>query len=256
MLLDLLTYGFNKWILIYLLLSLPVILFSLSFHETAHGLIAKKLGDPTASSLGRLSLNPLKHIDPIGFLCMLTVGFGWAKPVPINTRYFKNPRKDMAKVGIAGPLSNLLLALISYILMSLLFAATGKATGYNLSIIFSALNGGFDASEIPGGIIALWLLYMFMEISVTINLTLAIFNLIPVPPFDGSRFFYAILPTKWYFGVMKYERYIGLGLIFLIFALSRLGIYPISALTDLIEQGLYVIIGKPIIRLFGLVTVY
>ena len=97
--------------LISLLLSLPIVLLALSVHEMAHGYVAYCLGDPTARSLGRLTLNPLKHLDPYGFICMLLVGFGWANPVPVNSRYFKKPRRDIALVGLAGPLSNLLLAL-------------------------------------------------------------------------------------------------------------------------------------------------
>ena len=96
-------------ILIQLILVIPVILISLTFHEVAHGYISYKLGDPTAYNLGRLSLNPAKHLDPIGSLCMLLFGVGWAKPVPVNARRFKNPRRDMAITGAAGPISNLLL---------------------------------------------------------------------------------------------------------------------------------------------------
>ena len=94
------------------LLCLPVMFLSLSLHETAHGFAAYKLGDPTAKNLGRLTLNPFKHLDPIGFLCMMLAGFGWAKPVPINSRNFKKPRRDIAISSIAGPVSNLLLAFV------------------------------------------------------------------------------------------------------------------------------------------------
>ena len=102
------------------LLSLPVVLLALSVHETAHGYVAYKLGDPTAYSLGRLTVNPLKHIDPIGLLCMVVFRIGWAKPVPINTRYFKKPKRDMALSAAAGPVSNLLLALLFAGLLRLL----------------------------------------------------------------------------------------------------------------------------------------
>ena len=111
--------GNFRYFIISLLLSLPIVLLSLSVHETAHGYAAMKLGDPTARNLGRLTLNPAKHIDPIGFICMVLFGFGWAKPVPINTRYFKNPKRDMALTGLAGPVSNLLLALLFAILLRL-----------------------------------------------------------------------------------------------------------------------------------------
>ena len=98
-------------ILMYLL-SLPIILLALSVHEASHGIMANKLGDPTAKNFGRLTLNPLKHIDPFGFLCMLFFHFGWAKPVPVNSRYFKKPRRDMALTATAGPVSNILISLI------------------------------------------------------------------------------------------------------------------------------------------------
>ena len=101
-----------KTYIIQLLLSLPIILLALSLHETAHGFVAYKLGDPTARNLGRLTLNPAKHLDPIGFICMLLAGFGWANPVPINSRNFRKPRRDIALTSIAGPLSNLLLAFV------------------------------------------------------------------------------------------------------------------------------------------------
>ena len=108
-----------KDFLIELLLSLPIIFLIISVHETAHGYVAYKLGDPTAKNLGRLTLNPLKHLDPLGFASMVLVGYGWANPVPINTRYFKKPRRDMALTGAAGPLSNLLLAIVFAVLLRL-----------------------------------------------------------------------------------------------------------------------------------------
>ena len=103
--------------IIQLLLCLPIIFLSLSLHETAHGFMAYKFGDPTARNEGRLTLNPIKHLDPFGFLCMLLVGFGWAKPVPINTRYFKKPRRDIALTSLAGPVSNLLLGFIFVVIL-------------------------------------------------------------------------------------------------------------------------------------------
>lgn len=183
-----------------LLLCLPIILLSLSLHETAHGYVAYKLGDPTAHSLGRLTLNPLRHLDPIGFLCMLLFGFGWAKPVPINTRYFKHPKRDMALTGVAGPLSNLLLAMVFTLLLKIADA--------------TLMNIGYH-SEITAQMASYLMIFLFLGIQ--LNVGLAIFNLIPLPPLDGSRVFYALLPTKYYFKVMKYERYIQIALMVALF---------------------------------------
>ena len=108
-------------LVVQMLFALMIIFFSLSVHETAHGFIAWKMGDPTARNLGRLTLNPLKHLDPIGALCMLVAGFGWAKPVPINPRYFRNPRVGMALSAAAGPVSNLIMAMLSVIAIRILF---------------------------------------------------------------------------------------------------------------------------------------
>ena len=178
--------------IISLLLSLPIVLIALCVHETAHGFAAYKLGDPTARNLGRLTLNPIKHLDPIGFLCMVLFGFGWAKPVPINTRYFKKPKRDMALTGLAGPVSNLLLALLFAILLRL-------AIQYG----FYLFNGTVYS-----------VVQIFLILGVRMNITLAVFNLLPIPPLDGSRIFLVLLPTDLYFKIMRYERYIYIALLF------------------------------------------
>ena len=198
MLRNLLAGGDTKAFVIQLLLSLPIILLSLSVHETAHAIAANKLGDPTAKNLGRITLNPIKHLDPIGFLCMLLCGFGWANPVPINSRYFKNPRRDMAISAAAGPISNVLLAFIFALL---------------LKISYMALPSMITT---PGSLELASILVTFLSIGVSLNITLAVFNLLPVPPLDGSRMLYVMLPPKQYFGVMKYERYISLGIMLLL----------------------------------------
>jgi len=183
--------------LIEYILILPVILLALSIHESAHGYIAYKLGDPTAQSLGRLTLNPLKHIDVFGFICMMFFHFGWAKPVPINVRYFKNPRRGMALTAAAGPASNVLLALI--------FAALLRLEMIFVDLFFSDV---FNGAAVGTGFNMMCVLNYILYIGVLLNIRLAVFNLIPIPPFDGSRIAYVFLPQKLYFYVMRYEQYI------------------------------------------------
>ena len=228
--------------LLFMILSLPVVVMALSLHESAHGYAAYKLGDPTARSLGRITLNPVKHFDLFGFLSMLVFHIGWAKPVPINARYFKNPRRDFAIVGAAGPLSNMALALINLIVLRLfmIFVVNTYETEALSFLIASSTNQAFTGT-LGFAIVSLiaYLLYM----GVVMNVILAIFNLIPIPPFDGSRIFYAFLPPKWYFGVMKYERYIMLGCILLFFALNRLGLNPLFAFESWVINGMFTLTG-------------
>lgn len=185
-----------------ILLSIPAILIALTVHECAHGYTAYRLGDPTARALGRLSLNPLKHIDPIGALSMLFFRFGWAKPVPIDTRYFKKPRRDMAITAASGPLANFLLSFVG-------------------ALLYSALLCGFSA--ILSAVTVSNFVYLLMQYTLNfffifhyVNLTLGLFNCLPVPPLDGSRFLLVFLPPRVYFGVMRYERYISLALLLLL----------------------------------------
>lgn len=191
------------------ILSLPVILLSLSVHESSHGLAAYYLGDPTARSLGRLTLNPLKHFDLWGFLCMVFFHFGWAKPVPINARNFKKPRRDMALSAAAGPISNVLLSLVFGLL--LLVECLASKTFVFTSLTEDSISLGFTL---------LSALCYILYIGVMLNISLAVFNMIPIPPFDGSRILFLLLPKKWYFAVMKYEQYIMIGLFILLFFTS------------------------------------
>ena len=183
MLLDLIQMGDVRLALIVFLLTVPSMLIALTFHEVAHGYAAYLCGDPTARNLGRLTLNPIKHLDPIGTLLMLLVGYGWARPVPVNSRYFKNPRRGMALTALAGPLTNFILGFLGVVLywVTLYF--------YKNSLVLEAV-------------------LLFLQYFALLNLTFAVFNMIPLPPFDGSRIFLVFLPPKYYFGVMKYERYI------------------------------------------------
>lgn len=177
-----------------LILSAMAALVALTIHEFAHGYVAYKLGDDTAKSYGRLTLNPIKHLDPFGALCMILFHFGWAKPVPIDPRNFKNPRKGFALTAVAGPATNLVVGFFTaflYLLCLSTFKPTNSVFVHNLQ-----LNT------------ILFLMYFF-----TINIGLGIFNLIPVPPFDGSRILNVILPERLYFKVMRYERQIYWGVI-------------------------------------------
>ena len=173
-------------------LRLAAVLLCLTVHETCHGLTAYALGDPTAKSQHRLSLNPLHHIDWLGLAAMLTLGFGWAKPVPVDMRYFKHPKQGMALTALAGPVSNLLLAC---------FALLGAK---------AVLSGPADT--------AAWgWLYAFLLLLAQMNVGLGVFNLIPISPLDGSKVLFAVLPDAAYEKLMYYERYGVLVLYALIF---------------------------------------
>lgn len=175
--------------IVYYTLTAVAVLITLTVHEYCHGYAAYKLGDPTAKSLGRLSLNPIKHIDPIGALCMVLFRFGWARPVPINPRYFKKPKRDFAITALAGPLSNIILAFLSAFLYLLTYQLL-KDVKFGNNFLYSAAQNTLN----------------FIFIFHAVNIGLAIFNLIPIPPLDGSRILNAVLPQKAYFAVMKYER--------------------------------------------------
>lgn len=167
-----------------LLITAAAALLCITFHETCHGLAAYALGDPTARRMGRLSLNPLRHLDPMGLLMMLIVKVGWAKPVPVDSRYFKNPRVGMAVVSIAGPLSNVLLSAVA-------------AVGYTVTM-FYAIYLEFGFLEVVGE---------FFYCVFFISAGLAVFNLLPIPPLDGSKVVFSLLPKELYWKLMRYERY-------------------------------------------------
>ena len=199
----------------YYLISFIAVLISLAIHEYCHAYAAYKLGDNTAKNLGRLTLNPIKHINPFGALCILIFHIGWAKPVPINARNFKNPKKGFAITAVAGPLANIVISFISVLLYFVVLTAFGNKV-YE--------DGSFALRLIENTL-------LFLALFHRINLGLGIFNLLPIPPFDGSRILHIILPPKLYFGIMKYERKIYYGvIIWLIFgdyAASALRMIPI-----------------------------
>lgn len=163
-------------------LRLIAVLLCLTVHETCHGLAAYALGDPTAKSQHRLSLNPLHHIDWFGLAAMLTLGFGWAKPVPVDMRYFKRPKWGMALTALAGPASNLLLALLSLL---------GCRAIYDYAPDTAAWAWAFT----------------FLQLLASLNVGLGVFNLIPISPLDGSKVLFAVLPDAAYEKLMYYERY-------------------------------------------------
>lgn len=202
-----------------IIIGLVVFIFSITIHEIAHGYVAYKLGDPTAKNMGRLTLNPIPHIDLFGALLILLTGYGWAKAVQVNPRNFKNPSKGMAIVSLAGPISNLIIAFIALLI-------------FHKAIYPLALNGimnenFYNASSSLFGSLAI------------VNIMLAVINMIPFPPLDGSRIFLAFLPYKWSEFIYSMERY-GLIIIYFIFKLLS----PIiDKLIDLIYSFFNIIIG-------------
>lgn len=208
--------GLLSWyqVLQYLLRAL-VVLIAIPFHEAAHALVSHWLGDDTAVRAGRLSLNPLRHFDPLGALCMLIGGVGWARPVSINPRNYKNPKVGMAISAAAGPASNFLLAWASMILYKV--------------VVYSGL----------GNLVSP--LALFLYDMVVMNLSLAAFNLIPVPPFDGSRIALLFLPPRLYFKAMRYERYFMLAVLALVF----LGVlnWPLSVVVNFLWNRLVDLTG-------------
>lgn len=197
---------------IYNIITLAIsVLIAMSFHELAHGFVSYKLGDPTPKANGRLTLNPLAHIDPMGAICMFIFGFGWAKPVSINSYYYKNKKSGITLVSLAGPCANFIIAFISVICIKL-FA-------------------GLNSSILTGFFMTLF----------SVNIGLGTFNLIPIPPLDGSKVLASFLPSNLYNKWMAFERY---GMIILLVVLS-IGILDPILMTaiNFVQNLMFSIVG-------------
>ncbi len=221
MILSLLRNGFSINVLIGLCASAFVVFCTMPVHEYAHALVATKLGDDTAKRNGRLTLNPMAHIDVIGALMILLVGFGYAKAVPVNPRNFKNPKTGMALTAAAGPLVNLIMSAMFILLSNLAF------------IVYCNTNDSIVAQ----------VTFMFFFYAAMINVNLAVFNLIPIPPLDGSRIIGIFIPNKVYYKIMQYERYI----IIAVFLMIMFGLLdrPLSWASDKVMKGIMWLFSKP-----------
>lgn len=203
--------GFDFTYILSILLGVIPSLLCITLHELSHGLVAYWLGDDTAKSRGRLTLNPIKHLDPVGLLMMLVFHVGWAKPVPVNMYKFKNPKRGMAVTALAGPGSNLLIALVFMLL--------------------------YGAAYVPLGMSAVGSYFLQMiQLTAIMSIGLAVFNLIPIPPLDGSKVLFSLLRDEDYYKLMRYERYGGIIMLVLV-ATGVLG-RPLNYLIDLIYSRL------------------
>lgn len=227
MILSLLRGNFDPLQLIVQLAVMAFVVFcTMPVHEFAHAFVATKLGDQTPRLSGRLTLNPMAHISPLGAAMILLCGFGYAKPVNVNPRNFKNAKSGMALTALAGPISNLLMAFIFLL---------------SAQIIDVISNGGvfhfkYGATFLydPNNFTIAFAICLFLYFAAQININLAVFNLLPIPPLDGSRILQLLIPNKYYYRVMQYERYI----VLVVFALLFLGVLskPISVISNFLME--------------------
>ena len=208
----------SQWDLITVLFSyLVLVLVMLPVHELAHAFVATQLGDNTARWHGRLTLNPFAHLDMWGTLMLVLCGFGYAKPVPVNSRNFRNPRRDMALVALAGPLSNILMALLVLV-------------AYRVLLVVTVVPTLVTALVVQG-----------ISIVFQINIGLAVFNLLPIPPLDGSRIFSAVLPPRWSFWMSQHEHQIRM-ILFVLLATGALST-PLTFLSGKLANLLFRMVG-------------
>lgn len=191
--------------LLNLLLRVAAALICIIIHECAHGFAADRLGDHTARANGRLSWNPLRHIDPVGLLMMITAGVGWARPVPVDAGNFKKPRQGMAITALAGPVSNFLLAFVALAISSILYRVLSSA--YLSALFWNVLY---------------YLFFLLVRVAI-LSVGLGLFNLIPISPLDGSKVLFALLPDRLYFKILAYERYV----MWVLFILVFLGVFDV-----------------------------
>ncbi len=210
---------FSADLLIKWFVRLIVAFTALPIHEFAHGFVADKLGDHTARYQGRLNINPFTHMDLIGTVCLVLTGFGWGKPVQIDPRNFKNPKAGMAISAAAGPVSNLLMAFVTMILQKIFVYLQ----------FYVAQNMAFET------------LANVFYIMTVVNISLAIFNLIPIPPLDGSRILNLFLPSRIYFAIMKYETFIFIGLFLILWTGILDG--PLYFINNLVYTGFNYLTG-------------
>lgn len=216
-----------------------ILLLALPLHEFAHAWVAHKFGDDTAKNMGRLTLNPFKHLDLLGSIMMYVAHFGWAKPVPVDPRNFRNQRIGMLLVAVAGPFSNLLLAFVSML---------------GLGLIARFQLWGFVAAPQSTGYVVISSLVDLLGMLVQINILLAIFNMLPVPPLDGSRVLSAFLPDSWVYRLASMERWIGMAFLVVVIVLPRITGNPsmVGQLIQFVSRPVIAVMEQVTVALFGL----